>query len=201
MATSSATHNAITLKGSAAIVTEFFNYSINSILFQRGIYPPDTFTRVKKYGLGMLVTNEEGLKNYLNNVCSQLNNWLETGTIQKLVVAVTSVDTKKTLERWVFDIVTEIPKEGETVTKDEKDIQSEIQAIIRQICASVTFLPLLEAACTFDLLVYTDKDLSVPKAWEESDPKYIANSQEVRLRSFTTRIHNVDTMVAYSMEV
>lgn len=29
----------------------------------------------------------------------------------------------------------------------------EIQAIIRQITASVTFLPLLQDACTFDLLV------------------------------------------------
>lgn len=43
-----------------------------SILYQRGIYPPESFTRVEKYGLGMLVTKEEGLKNYLNNVIKQL---------------------------------------------------------------------------------------------------------------------------------
>lgn len=57
----------------------------------------------------------------------------------------------------------------------------EIQAIIRQITASVTFLPLLQDACTFDLLIYTDNDVSVPQAWEESDPKYINNQQEVKL--------------------
>lgn len=85
---------------------------------------------------------------------------------------------------------------------------SEIQAIIRQITASVTFLPLLEEPCvcrsshqhsvcappsfvapgTFDLLVYTDSSSTVPLAWEESDPKYISNSTEVRLRSFTTKV-------------
>ena len=35
--------------------------------------------------------------------------------------------------------------------KTPKEVQQEIQAIIRQITASVTFLPLLEEACTFDL--------------------------------------------------
>ena len=32
--------------------------------------------------------------------------------------------------------------------KDEKEITKEIQAIIRQITASVTFLPLLDEPCT-----------------------------------------------------
>jgi mitotic spindle assembly checkpoint protein MAD2 len=77
--------------------------------------------------------------------------------------------------------------------KSHKDIQAEIQAIIRQITASVTFLPLLEEPCTFDLLVYTDDDADVPRLWEESDPRYITQSSEVRLRSFTTSIHKVCT--------
>ena len=51
-----ATKSEITLRGSTQIVTEFFGYSINTILYQRGIYPPETFARVAKYGLTMLVT-------------------------------------------------------------------------------------------------------------------------------------------------
>lgn len=53
---------------------------------------------------------------------------------------------------------------------------------------------------SFDLLVYTKADCAVPAAWEESDPKYIAKSNEVRLRSFTTKVHKVDTMVSYSVD-
>lgn len=49
----------------------------------------------------------------------------------------------------------------------------------------------------FDLLVYTDKDLVVPDKWEESGPQIIDQSEEVRLRSFTTSIHKVNSMVAY----
>lgn len=83
------------------------------------------------------------------------------------------------------------------VERSTKEIQAEIRAIIRQITASVTFLPLLDEPCTFDLLVYTDAESEVPRTWEESDPKYIADSEEVRLRSFTTKVHKVDAMVAY----
>jgi mitotic spindle assembly checkpoint protein MAD2 len=74
---------------------------------------------------------------------------------------------------------------------------AEIQAIIRQITASVTFLPLLEDACTIDLLAYTDRDSDVPLEWEESDPRLIDNAANVKLRSFSTSVHNVETMVAY----
>lgn len=70
----------------------------------------------------------------------------------------------------------------------------------------MTFLPLIEEPCilililligSFELLVYTDKNSEVPLKWEESDPKYINNSAEVRLRSFTTKVHKVDTLVSY----
>ncbi|KAJ0055865.1 hypothetical protein NL108_013994 [Boleophthalmus pectinirostris] len=45
--------------------------------------------------------------------------------------------------------------------------------------------------------VYADKDLVVPEKWEESGPQIISQSEEVRLRSFTTSIHKVNSMVAY----
>ena len=52
-------------------------------------------------------------------------------------------------------------------------------------------------AGSFDVLIYTDKDAEVPTNWGESGPLYVDNSEEVRLRSFTTTIHKVDAMVAY----
>jgi mitotic spindle assembly checkpoint protein MAD2 len=82
-----------------------------------------------------------------------------------------------------------------------KEIVSEIQALIRQITASITFLPLLNEPCCFDLLVYADKENlgNVPKLWEDSDPCYILNSEQVKLRSFNTKIHRVDVAVSYKL--
>jgi hypothetical protein len=42
-------------------------------LYQRGIYPPESFTRVSKYGLAMVVTADEKLKAFLSNVLQQLS--------------------------------------------------------------------------------------------------------------------------------
>ncbi|KAI8569353.1 hypothetical protein RHMOL_Rhmol02G0272000 [Rhododendron molle] len=49
----------------------------------------------------------------------------------------------------------------------------------------------------FDVLAYTHKDVAVPFTWVESDPKLIANPQMVKLHSFDTKIHKIDTLVSY----
>ena len=76
MAASTATQQGITLKGSVKTVVEFFEYSINCILYQREIYPAETFRRVAKYGLAMFVTTDDGLTGYLSNVLTQLHGML-----------------------------------------------------------------------------------------------------------------------------
>lgn len=147
----------------------------------------------------MMVTTDDGLKHYLTQVLTQLSAWLVRGEVQKFVVVITGADTKVVLERWVFNVETDksVRPDGPGKEKGLREIQSEIQAIIRQITSSVSFLPMIDEPCTFDLLVYTDQEAEVPRTWEESDPKYVANSEEVRLRSFTTKVHKVDAMVSY----
>ena len=169
---------------------------------------PETFKRESKYGLTVLTTTDKGLLEYLNKVQKQVTEWLLAGLVQRLVVVVNGLDSLETLERWQFNVsVDNATKGGENqtpntpsepaATKSIKEIHNDIQAIIRQITASVTFLPLLQEPCTFDLLIYTDRDVQAPKCWADSDPCYILNSNEVKLRSFTTSIHKVDSMVAY----
>jgi len=207
----------ITLKGSVEIVTEFFFTAINSILYQRGIYQPETFKREAKYGLTVLTTTDEGLLSYLGQVMTQMESWLTYGDVQRLVVVVSGIDSGETLERWQFNVSIEddgcgalisVNDENQNISsnvmklghssgdklgkkrqsKTVKEVHDEIQAIIRQITASVTFLPLLNEPCSFDLLIYTNKNAVVPQKWLDSDPRYIMNSQEVKLRSFTTSV-------------
>ncbi|KAK3066760.1 hypothetical protein LTS18_001510, partial [Coniosporium uncinatum] len=158
----------LAIKGSAKLVAEFFDYSINSILFQRGVYPAEDFTAVKKYGLNMLVSSDDQVKAYIKKIMRQLSAWMQGGKISKLVVVITDKDTGEHVERWQFDVqifggrgakrgrgkgeeegkenaVPGAPKEPAAVAeeqeKTEKQIQDEIQAIFRQITASVSFLP------------------------------------------------------------
>lgn len=193
--------NKITLKGSAGIVSEFFYYGINNILYQRGIYPSEMFTREKKYGLTILVCTDQKIKDYLeSNVCPQLKEWLEMKVVKRLVLVIKNVETNEPLERWQFEIDTDKnikDEENESKTKDISVINKEICAVIRQITATVTFLPLLETACAFDILFYTNRDINVPTKLEESGAFLIPGSEEVKLRSFSTSIHKVDGAVSY----
>ncbi|PGH08792.1 hypothetical protein AJ79_05891 [Helicocarpus griseus UAMH5409] len=212
----------LSLKGSSKLVAEFFEYSIHSILFQRGVYPADDFTAVKKYGLNMLVSSDDQVKAYIKKIMSQLNKWMIGGKISKLVIVITSKETGEHVERWQFDvqifnnkssrsrsaakaspdnenapIQTNSPTATPPPEKSEKEIQEEIQAIFRQITASVTFLPVLDGNCTFNVLVYADADSEVPMEWGDSDAKEIRNGEKVQLRSFSTSNHRVDTLVSY----
>lgn len=198
MPAAQATSQGITLKGSVALVTEYFEYSINNILYQREIYPPEDFQKKSQYGLSLFITRNEALSDYINNVLVQMKAWLEAGSVQKLVLVIMSKETGETLERWVFSL--EPSDEGEKVEKDKKTIHSEIAAIQRQITASTSFLPLNEDQKVFDLLVYTDEDTETPVKWETSDAKEIPDADMVQLRSFDTTKHKVGTSVAYKVQ-
>ncbi|KAI0554649.1 mitotic spindle checkpoint component mad2 [Xylaria curta] len=94
----------LSLKGSAKLVAEFFQYSIHTILFQRGVYPAEDFTAVKKYGLNMLVSADDQVKAYIKKIMSQLDRWMQHGKISKLVIVITDKDTGEHIERWQFDV-------------------------------------------------------------------------------------------------
>ena len=67
-----------------------------------------------------------------------------------MVLVIAGAPEGDVLERWTFDVHTDKDAKAGTAPppeKDEAEIVAEIQAIIRQITASVTFLPLLNRAC------------------------------------------------------
>merc|ERR1711933_608803 len=167
-------------------------------------YPEETFEAKKQYNLQIMVTKNKELQNYLKNILQQIQEWLLKGDIQKLVLVIASIDDGTVLERWVFNVETDKTSinnnnNNNKKNKSIKDIQNEIRGIIRQITSSITFLPLLEVPCSFNILIHTDRKCKIPKLWQESQPKYITNSEMVRLRSFNTNIHKVDALVSYKV--
>lgn len=204
------TRTHLSLKGSTALVHEFFNYSVQSILYQRSIYPSEDFRTVKKFGLPMLTTTDDELADYLDRAMQQLKKWLEQGKVRRLVVAIVEKESQETVERWQFDVEvinTELPEDAagavpRSAQKTDAQVKAEIAAIIKQITASCTFLPMLEEPCAFQILAYTDRDVEVPVEWTDSNARLIAEGQaeQVKLRSFSTHVHRVDAMVAYRRE-
>ena len=48
-------------------------FSPCSILYQRGVYPPESFKQHKQYNLSMMVTTDTGLTTYLINVLANMS--------------------------------------------------------------------------------------------------------------------------------
>ena len=196
----------ITLKGSSGLITDFFRYAINAILFQRGVYPANDFHIVKKYGQIVLVTQDPALENYLEKIFKQIDTCLLTGATQ-LVVAIVSKESRMTLERWTFDInLVEQSSQGAVgraqTSKPEAMIQAEIRSILRQIVSTVTFLPIIDEPTAFSILVYTHESGDVPaKEWLDTDSLAIEESQQVKLRSFSTDVHRIEAMVSWYVKL
>eukprot|EP00892_Ulva_mutabilis_P004458 jgi/Ulvmu1/2384/UM130_0017.1 len=195
-----ATRSVITLKGSTAIVTEFFEFAVSSILFQRGIYPAEYFHGAKKYGMTVMLAEQEDLDQYLKNIAEQMQFWVEKGQLQKVSLVLISAVTDEVLEQWTFKVETDhhvVEGAKSWPEKADKDIHKEISAIIRQITSTITFLPLIDEPCRFDLLLFTDQDAHVPETWADSEERPIQNASEIMLRAFSTKVHSVAASVAY----
>ncbi|KAL1457695.1 hypothetical protein WDU94_007893, partial [Cyamophila willieti] len=191
MATVQKTENAIILKGSAKLVTDYLHFGVNSILFQRGIYPPETFKHEEHFGLTIYVSTDKDILNNINTVLGQIKDWLLQEKVQKLSMIIANRNTKEVLERWDFKLQYEKSSDennaatlntgGKTDsdpndekekigTKDIKVIQREIRDVLRQITSTVSFLPLLDAPCEFDFLVFTHQILMYQKTGKKPNP-------------------------------
>ncbi|XP_017048520.1 mitotic spindle assembly checkpoint protein MAD2A [Drosophila ficusphila] len=205
MSTAQATKNCITLKGSAQIIVEYLKYGINSILFQRGIYPAEDFDNTQQYGLTILMSKDPKIQTFLQNVLSQTEEWLAKNMINKISMVITNAHTKEVLECWDFKMQAELG-DGDTsdiskvtTSKELSRIQNEIRDVMRQISATVSYLPLLDCICTFDVMIHTLQNTELPAKWDETGAIIIQNAQAVQLRSFSTGLHKVDTVVNYKM--
>lgn len=126
--------------------------------------------------------------------------------MDKVTAIITNAHTKEVLESWEFQVQSEKQCDGENIdpnnpvaSKTLKRIQQEIGSVMRQIAGSVSYLPLLDCICAFDILIHTVEDCEVPESWNETNAVHIPNSQSVNFRSFSTGLHSINTIVNYKL--
>ncbi|TMW43626.1 hypothetical protein DOY81_011297 [Sarcophaga bullata] len=151
------------------------------------------------------MSKDPKIEEFLQKVLEQTEEWLAKNMINKVSMVITNAHTKEVLECWDFKMNAELG-DGETndpnkltSSKELKRIQNEIRDVMRQISATVTYLPLLDCICTFDVMIHTLQTCDIPESWDETGPAFIQNAQAVQLRSFSTGLHKVDTVVNYKM--
>ena len=179
----------VDLKGSVTVIVEFFEFAIYCILYQRQIYSSEHFEFVKKYHTTCVVSKDDSITRYVQQLLHQAKIWLEKGSISALVLVVLDMD-QCVKERWHFHI------EYQSIDKQD-DISKQLSAIIKQITCCVGFLPILQENVTFNVLAYTSKNDLIPTDWIDSDAKLIQNPELVTLRELDTGYHKIGGMVQY----
>lgn len=123
--------------------------------------------------------------------------------MKKVALIIVNVKTLEVLERWDFIVEYEgdLNQEGgQTSEKPLKQIKNEIRDVLKQIASSIAYLPLLDCLCSFDIQIYTNDNVNLPKEWSDAQPAHIKNAQCVTMRSFSTNIHKMGTVVTYMKE-
>ncbi|KII74637.1 Mitotic spindle assembly checkpoint protein MAD2A [Thelohanellus kitauei] len=188
----------LTLSGSKKIILELFNYAINCILFQRGVYPPHMFKKKIYYQVSLMILDDPQFIDYFKKMFADVEEWLEKQNINKFVLLIIKNLTNEVVERWEFKL-TYYKNDSATENKSDSIVRLEIQNLIRQITASVSFLPLLNFSCSIDILVYVNKSSEVLDSWSDSLPKHVLDAELMPLRSVSTNIHRVDASVSYKI--
>lgn len=106
------------------------------------------------------------------------------------------------MERWDFNVEYEGSDKGSERTSDKplKQIKNEIRDVMKQITSSVTYLPLLDCPCSFDIQIYADYKVDLPSDWADVEPANIYNAQSVKMKSFSTKFHKMGTVVTFQKE-
>lgn len=203
----------LALKGSCKTVTDYLEFAIHSILFQRGIYPAEDFCTVRKYALPLLLSTDDQVIQYISTIMKQIKRWVYGNRILKLTLVIVSRATGESVERWEFtihsDAVVLESQDLEQQKQNERprqEVQREIQAIIRQITSLAAFLPVLidsdGEGYTFNVLVHADNQTNAPPEWLDTngdDKPILGQHEQVDFSSFSTNIHRVGTFVSYKL--
>lgn len=107
--------------------------------------------------------------------------------------------------RWLMNLISNCfcainRRQRDYGKKELAEIQKGIRNVMRQVTATVTFLPLLDARCAFDLRIYLAKRAEVATGWVEETDTMIENPEKVQLRGFSTSIHRVNSTVTYKAD-
>ncbi|KAF5303024.1 hypothetical protein FQR65_LT08353 [Abscondita terminalis] len=145
------------------------------------------------------MSHNNKIKEFLSTTFCQLRDWLVQQYVDKISLIITNVKSREVIERWDFNVqyegdVNNLERKSD---KPLKQIQNEIRDVLKQIASSVAYLPLLDCLCGFDIQIYTTNDIDLPPEWADAQPADIKNAQCVKLRSFSTNIHKMETIVTY----
>ncbi|OXU20802.1 hypothetical protein TSAR_013790 [Trichomalopsis sarcophagae] len=183
----------LTLKGSAVVIKDYLLFAINSIFFQRDIYSPNEFKMVNKYGLPLMVMEDNSSLKY---ILEDAEKAISAKGLKKVILAIFEKGTDSVIEKWEFEISTDRSEENNNNQMGSKNItlvQAEIRAVLKQVLGSVSYLPIIEPGSRFRFIFVCEVGFSLPGWTTYHGSLDVNNSEEFIFKEFSTSLHKCAT--------
>jgi len=162
-----------------AAFCDFLTVTIHTILFERHIYPPDSFLSARKYNYTVRQSRHPKVCQWITDAVAAVETELLNGTVARIVVPIFS-PKQRPVERFVFDLTKfpSVPKEDINTPFERSmsavDVDEQFRAAMAKlrICSS-TLKPAPEG-CTFTVAIElkdaADPPIGHPQPWIPTQP-------------------------------
>jgi len=176
----------------ADVVCEFIEVSVHLILYLRGVYPPEFFTRVNKYSIGTFMCRVPSVNDYIFESLRTIGSCMEKGIASKVLLGIRKDRSSPPHERFTF----EVGSSGKGVPYSElENLQTTFRECLSCLHTQVPQYFVSPATdTTFGIFVLVEAgDANFLSEWIREDPCMSRPGVLLPLRSFNT--------VDYSLQV
>ncbi|KAK9345550.1 DNA-binding protein [Lipomyces starkeyi] len=147
---------------------DFLIVSIHTILYEREIYPHETFMLARKYNFPVRQSRHPQVCDWVRNAIGACMDQMRRGDVSKIsVVILSSIDIP--LERFVFDM-TSFPKVSErdqhvemkNLNFNMTEMEEQYRTCIMKLSHTSSILGKLPADCTFTITIELNDDAKPP---------------------------------------
>lgn len=190
---------------SAALVVDTIVLYINKILREREVFPDEDFAHVERFGVAGCVCVAQEARAYLQRVAAMAYAKMVTGELERVVLVIGEVETRKVRERWAFAVEAEAKTGTGTQAMEEGEERNEmygrlvagIQNMAGMIATIGVTLPDIEEECSFEVLLYTKKGAKMLEGYRRVRPEGVAGGRDQQTFTLSTSCHSLKTTVTH----
>jgi mitotic spindle assembly checkpoint protein MAD2B len=178
----------VTFQTFVGVFSDFLIVAIHTILYERDIYPRDSFLSAKKYNYSVRQSRHPKVCQWITDAVAAVQTELLKGTVDRVALVIYSAQDTP-LERFVFDLsrFPFVPKEyhftpmsrttddGETVAVLPRvDLEEQMRATMSRLSSCGSTLKPLPESCTFTIAIElrdnTSPPIGHPQPWIPAQP-------------------------------
>jgi len=162
-----------------SVFCDFLTVATHTILFERHIYPPDSFLSTRKYNYAVRQCRHPKVCQWVTDAIAAVETELLNGTGARIVLPIFS-PTQQPLERFIFDLTKfpSVPKEDVNTPFEQSisivDVDEQFRAAMAKLRVCNSTLKPVPDGCTFtiaiELMDTSDPPIGHPQPWVPTQP-------------------------------